>query len=337
MDTLTSRAERALLGAMLRDPALVLALGYVEPVDFALHRHRLLYTAIKNASGTWDGSRPWDVAVAAAAEEDTPLDYIDELEAACPDPGHGRTYAALVLDAHFQRAMLEAAGDAGALAETLSYDAARLTQARSPGAPGAVLIAGHADRVALVIGRHAAAFSPDTAHAPVGPPLAVTSRHERDEEHILGALINGHRATRQVLGMIGPAAFRNPLRREVFTAILAADAAGHAIDPLTVDWELGRARAWQGDNGRSGEEDPQSYVTRLAEAVPAGEIMHTARILARRQPPRAAAGIPAQAGGSSPNQQSRAMTAREALVNGSRLLQPPPEMNGNGPAPGPRR
>lgn len=320
MDTLTSRAERALLGAMLRDPALVLALGYVELADFALNRHRLLYTAVKTASGTWDGSRPWDVTVAAAAEEATPLDYIDELEAACPDPGHGRTYAALVLDAHFQRAMLEAAGDAGALAETVSYDAARLTQARSPGAPGAVRIAGHADRTALVIGRHAAAFIPDTAYAPAGPPLASADRQARDEEHILGALIDGHRAARQILAVTGPAAFRDPLRREVFTAILAADAAGHAIDPLTVDWELTRARAWRGDHGQAADEDSRSYATRLAGAAPAGEIMQTARSLARRQPPRTAADAPERVSASS-----------------SRLMQQPPEIRGNGQAPGQRR
>lgn len=337
MSTLASRAERALLGAMLCDPLLKPELRYVEPGDFELNRHRMLYTAIRKAFETGNGTLTWRQGVASHAGDDVSADYLDELRAACPDPRHGRSYAALVLEAHFQRAMTEVAGDAGALAETISYDAARLTQSKSPGALAAVGLAGHVDQVALAISRHASRFSPSGTHAPVGPASPAVDDQGRNEELLLGALAGGHPDTRRLLTILGPAAFADPLRREVFTAVRAADAAGHAIDPLTVDWELARQRAWRGDNGQPAADNEPSYVTRLAEAAPEGEILPAARALAQRHTPRAVTSSPVQANGSSPSQSPRTMTPRQALANGSRLLQPPPGIPGNGQAPGPRR
>lgn len=320
MSTLTNRAERALLGAMLRDPGLAHELGYVQTADFELARHRMVHTAIRETAGSRDTDRPWTQAVAARAGADAPLDYLDELGAACPDPLHGRAYAALVLEASFQRTMRDLTADASATAETIGYDAARLADARSPAAFTATRLAGDADYTARAISVHAARFDPGAMYAPAGPAAPARGQPAHDEELLLRALVAGHPATPRVLALVRPAAFTDPLRRDVFTAVRAADAAGHALDPLTVDWELGRLQARRGDRVPEAGSGEPSYVTRLARARPAGEkVMQAARLLAARQPSRTPAPVPAQ------------QPARPALI------QPPRGTHVDGQTPGPRR
>ena len=341
MGTLTSRAERALLGAMLRDPGLAGDLDYVEPGDFELPRHRVLYTAIRDTAAAWDGTTLWLHAKASLTGDGTAtLEDLDELTAACPDPLHGRSYAALVLEASFQRAMAGAAGDAGELAESIGYDTGRLAQARSPAAFPAAGLGGHAGMAAAVIRQHAERFDPGRTYAPVGPDYPAAGRQGRDEELILTALVRGHPAAPQILAVVGPAAFTDPLHREVFAAARAADAAGHSLDWLTVDWELARARARHGDQGRAtaSDYDEPSYTMKLSVGWLAEDIMPAARALARRAPARAAApGGSRPAHDPGPGQSPHQMTSPQTPPGASRLLQPPPEMNGGGPAPGPRR
>lgn len=319
MSALTNRAERALLGAMIRDPGLVHELGYVQAGDFELGRHRAIYTAIREAASSWDASEPWAQTVKSRAGAEVTIGDLDELGAACPDPLHGRTYAALVLEASFQRTTGEVASDAQATFDTLRYDTERLAEARSPAAFTGARLAGHAGTAAEAISAHATRFTPGSTYAPAGPAAPARGQQAQDEELILRAVVAGDPVTPRVLALVRPAAFTDPLRRDVFTAVRAADAAGHSLDPLTVDWELGRLRAWRGDPAPEPDNDEPSYATRLARSTrPAGEqVMQAARGLARHQPAR--------------------MPPAPLQATGPELLQPPPQAPVNGQIQGPRR
>lgn len=321
MTTLTHRAERALLGAVIRDPDLIAELGYIEPGDFELNRHRELYTAIRETPGSGDPALPWPQAIVSRAGKDVTLDYLDELVAACPDPVHGRSYAALVLEAAFQRTISEAAWDAAAIHQTLSYDTARLAEAGSPAESTGTRLTGDVGFAAEAIRVHAARFDPGATYAPAGPAAPARGQRAHDEELILRAVVAGHEVTPRVLDLVRPAAFTNPLRRDVYAAVRAANAAGHSLDPVTVDWELGRIQARRGDDVPEAEGNEPSYATRLAGTSVAGEkVLQAARDLARHQPLRSPEPAPAP-----------------AQANAPALLQPPPPAQVDGQAPGPRR
>jgi hypothetical protein len=162
MGILTRRAEQALLGAMLRQPGLGTRLDYVEGADFAASEHRVLHRAIMTASQSWQGDKPWRDAVLAAAGPDIQSGYLSELEAACPDPLHGKAYAALVLTAYAHRALLESADDDhSGLSRTLSYDAERLLRAGADGGRHADGLAQHTGRVAEALRKWATRSDPD--------------------------------------------------------------------------------------------------------------------------------------------------------------------------------
>lgn len=311
MATLTNRAERALLGAMLRDPGLVTELAYVESGDFDLNQHRVLCTALKDAAGTPDGAESWEQAVLAQAGSDVTPDYLEELAAACPDPLHGRCYAALVLEAAFHRAVAEAVEDAAVLGNSVRRDAARLDRAGSAVAFPASMLAADTIHAAVVLQRHVTSFDPGKTCAPAAPPAPDPGdERAKNEETVLAALVGGHSSASRVLDLVRPSAFTDPARRSIFSAAHAAHAAGHALDPLTVDWELARFEGRRRDPALRPVDDEPSYVMRLAGASPAGdEVTRAARVLSSRKPSR----TPAP------------------------LVQPPPGMHANGQNPGPRR
>ena len=114
-----------------------------------------------------------------------------------------------------------------------------------------------------------------------GRTAIAESEQAAAEERVLVALIQGHRETRQVMGMLSGGAFADPLRREVFQAVRALFASGRPIDPLTVDWEVTRSRSSSGrpETGPTADSG-DSYVTRLSRTtVGDGPVTRTADAL----------------------------------------------------------
>jgi hypothetical protein len=264
MGVLTHRAEQGVLGAMLRDPGQAAMLGYLESGDFASNRHRMVRDAImaasRSAARTGLG---WRSRVEMAAGPEISAEYLDELEAACPDPGHGPAYAAMVLEASVRRSLLGHAEDLASQAETLGYDAERLARAAGGDDRRGERYALHMAWIATAMRGHAAQFDPDTTPAAAEP----SSEGSEEEQIVLGALIQGHRESAQVVSMLPTAAFTGLLRREIFQAIRTLRSSGRPVDELIVDWEVARnhmRHESQPPNEESVVDDQPSYVSRLA-------------------------------------------------------------------------
>jgi replicative DNA helicase len=248
MGVLTCRAGQALLGAMLQRPELVGMLGYLEPGDFAWNQHRVLYNAMARTAMAGNvGAGEWRAAVEAAVRPQLSAEYLEEVQAGCPDPLHGPAYGAMVMDASARRTVADLAEDIASEAGALEYDTGRLI--RAVGAAGHEMDndALHLARVAAAMRVHSERFNPDTSSGAEGPAESIAeSEQAAAEERILAALIQGHHETRQVMGILIGSAFIDPLRREVFEAVRSLFASNRPIDPLTVDWELTRSRSSSG-------------------------------------------------------------------------------------------
>jgi hypothetical protein len=249
---------------MLLDPGQAGMLSYLESGDFASTRHRMVRDAIMAASRPAAQTGPgWRSRVETAAGPEISAEYLGELEAACPDSGHGPAYAAMVLEASVRRSLLGHAEDLASQAETLGYDAKRLARASEADDRRSERYALHMAWIATAMRGHAAQFDPDTTPAAAAP----SSEGSEEEEIVLGALIQGHRDSAQVVSMLPAAAFTSLLRREIFQVIRTLRSSGRPVDELIVDWEVARSRV-RHDGQPPDEEfvtdDQPSYATRLA-------------------------------------------------------------------------
>lgn len=274
MDTLTLRAERALLGAMLEDPGLVRALDGLSRDDFTLPAHTLVYRALTGWAEHWSvPDQKWAQTIAWTVRPEVPAGYLAELRRACPEPLHGRAYAAMVLMASTRRMLAGHAKQLDETADEITYQAQRQAGAGGAGAIATASHAQHMSEIAHAIRRHTAVFDPDTIAMTAGPPLARVGNRVHEEETILAALLRGHTDTALVLRSLPEEAFSHPLRREIFRTIATLYAGGKAVDALCVDWEL--AQDSQPGASRPGYEpdagDGPGYTARLA-TIDAGQV-----------------------------------------------------------------
>ena len=269
MGGLTMRAERALLGALLRGGRLTDGFGGLRRGDFMLERHRRVYAAITTAGQTWNrlSLERCEAAELAAASGTSPR-YLGELQAACPDPFHAPAYAELVLEARVCRAVSAYAAAFSLEASLLRGQVGRLARASGVGIHPAGRYAAQIKLMAADMRRFSAWFNPDKTRAVPGPPVAPADGRARDEEAMLAVLIQHRPEAGQLMRMLHAAVFTDPLRQQVFLAIESLHAVGQPIDELTVDWELVRALASVGVKpANTGPATGQpSYVMRLAAA-----------------------------------------------------------------------
>jgi hypothetical protein len=160
---------------------------------------------------------------------------------------------------------------------------------------------------------------------------------QREEAVLAGLLTQPPGHARQILDILEDGDFTDPHRRAVFHAIGGMHAAGMAVDPLTVDWELsGRDLPLT----RLPEEDgPDSYTTRLARsAISDEQAIQAARDLAAsHEQSRSSHPAGTRRDPASPRRTSTARSQRQASPGERpkiRLLRPP---RNDGPSPGPQQ
>ena len=289
---LTSRLERALLGALITEPGLVPRLEYVQPRDFADGWHRAVYMAIRSladAAGSSAGDRI--AAVARATGPHTWEEDVRELVASCPNPRHGTAYGIRLVQAALYRQLSETADVLGAQAALLGREGARVLEAGANGGSQAPEVVRHLGLVSAALRRHTAPLAPtgpaggparmpDQATMPTAavqssadPPDRPASDQELREEHVLTALLHEHRESDQILAFLPAAAFTSPDRQEIFRAIRRLRQASQPVDELTVIWEL--ATRSDSSSPLPGNSDPAlgiyASVTRLASARDDGQ------------------------------------------------------------------
>jgi DnaB-like helicase N terminal domain len=367
MPDLTSRAEQALLGALIREPGQIHGARFVTVTDFADPQNRTVFAAlIALYAGHLDGARlPADLPAALTAQEPAiNPGHLTRLTEACPRPQHAATYARMVIEAGLRRQLTSHADRLAEQAHTLYQEVGRLTGATGPG-HGAEAFPAHLLKLAHTMLTHSWGLDPPSSHdlsssrtvqpqPPAPAPATSTPANHlpdaraRQEEDILADLITHFRPNSNVLTWLPADAFTPGPRREVYQAIMTLTRNSEAVDPLTVDWQLARntalTQATSPATGPAGTGPvPEGYVSRLAVIpVRAGTATLTGRILLNQyataqQRARTAAANghhqPGRSAATAPGHDpARFDGVRPRRPGHPPLLQPPPG-RGSGPRP----
>ena len=326
MANLTYRAERALLGALLRDPGALDDIRFLTAGDFASDQHKEVFSAIAAArSLSPDGSlAAFEFTVAfSAPPPGISVRYLQVLSETCPNPANVRAYAGMVMESSLRRELLTHAERLFRDAGDLHFEVGRFSKAAAP-ADGVQEFPAHLLRLAHAMWTHARTFDPgtetpddrhpaadlaETAHvllagpsSPIATTDAAAEEQARQEEAVLADLIQHHWQNSDVLDWLPAEAFAVGPRRDVYEAITALVRSGQPVDQLTIEWHLASSRAshtrpgltQQGaSTGTANWTDIHGYVGLLA-AVPVadGTAAMTGRALLERHH-QAQASVPA--------------------------------------------
>ena len=329
MDTLTDRAERALLGTLLSTPEMVADIG-VAARHFAGEQHARVYAAI---TGTRDYAATRDYRgylEEIAAQANVPVPYLSTLRDSVPDPLHGYEYQSLVAEAAALRRIRRLAEGLADRAEGLRNEALNSTGVAGIGALRTAARAAEIGKSAYAIQLNHARFNPD-AMPGLERGEAAADASDRVERRLLAALITEHAESGLVLETLPPEKFSDPVNREIYEAILGLRRTARLVDPLTVDWQIARQR---GTGPQPAQPAPlgsggPNYVSALAALPVSGHILPTAYYLESRdtRSRQRPAALPPPS------------TNVYRIVNPGRapLIEPPPQAPGAGPAPEQRR
>ena len=337
MDPLTARAERALLGAMIADPALTGRLR-ISPHEFASERHAAVYASIRAARQAPSAGSPggWQGAILRAGPSLTAAD-LDDLVRACPFVPHGPAYAVMVIQAWARRHLDQSAHILAIRSTLLELDAQQVMPWNEPAGQQMTATARHLQRVAFAIREHAWDFGPYAPGPSSGPLHGASPGRVRREEAVLSGLLR-HDPERNpgILRVLPAEAFANLHRREIYQVLTAMHQAGKAVDELTLDWELATQGLPLGGRKSGGAaRDGLTYAMQLARLNGGHEEPATAaRELAaeyersRSEPPVGSGRRGKPDTGATTRSRGDAPAAKIPRRLGLRLVQPPPEAGG---------
>jgi hypothetical protein len=303
---LVHRAEQAVLGALLagHDAAAVRdlhAAHFTDPV------HQALYLAITgHDSDGMAGRLRYQLALLTSARLRRTVAYARELRGRCPEPGHRWVHAAMLLEAARQAGPdAPAAGpqrQAGAdqrLAGADEWLAASGAGGRRPGrvsqqnAPldrrtrqlartlrpvvQALLRESSGDRAARV----GAAGGEPVREGEPDPGAGRRLRREDLQDAVLADLMRRPGDARTLVARVPAEAFSPGARRELYTLLQKAIAAGIPVDPLITAWQASKREpepAWQPEADGAGRESLTALTLRLGEMA---TVRGTAAVIAR--------------------------------------------------------
>ncbi|GGJ75245.1 hypothetical protein GCM10010123_01550 [Pilimelia anulata] len=243
MTSLNTRAEQALLGALLAEPVPAgPEFGHLRPGDFGNSLHAAVYTAITDTRTAYphaSGSTLTELVAERVNANGVAPDWLDGLRDTCPEPQHAAAYARMVIDAGLRR--------------DIQQHAQRITTnaAHSRDEAGAA----HLNRLAAALARQAqinAALieadldepTPRQAALPE-PTLAVEQADPARimaEEELLADLLQHPDQARQLGRFLHSDTFTSPQRQQVYETIISIGFDGDPIDELTVAWHLEQTR-----------------------------------------------------------------------------------------------
>jgi len=240
MGTLTDRAERAVLGAMLADPAACRTLRRVlQPGDFQDPWYQRIYQVITSVSK--DGQRDAARLRAAVCQADPSLTRydLDQLADGCPNPQHGTAYGSMLVFGYSQRYLAERGQELNARAGQLRRHAGIISRADAGAGDAIASAATHLSRLGNALRAHAATGVPAETGTAIPVLRYPATEQARREELVLAAFVHMKPAdVKDILWVVGPQDIKDPYRRAVLEVIDAMVWDGRPIDELTLDWAI---------------------------------------------------------------------------------------------------
>ncbi|WP_020525229.1 DnaB-like helicase N-terminal domain-containing protein [Catelliglobosispora koreensis] len=268
MTDLIMRAEQGVLGALLsaRDPdEHALVYTSLDADMFGHPAHQAIYTALADLRlGDYTQVELITAVGAAVDRGDVDTAWLTQLAADAPDDPHVRAYVKIVLNAAFDRDMLDFADPYLAAAELENDLEARAALQHT----GAALEAQAAIFAASSI------IAPDTSVVSTSVVVEVDLTRE---EQVLADLLQHPDQAGKVAAWLDPEVFTTEQRRMAFEITVSHAYHGDPVDPVIVAWEIERGREINAYYQREpGPADPERepdyrYLTRLgATAVATG-------------------------------------------------------------------
>lgn len=268
MSSVTSRAEQALLGALLTQPHpapgdLHTAVTQLREDDFGQRLHQHLFSAISYLAASAPELRgePFIEAVATrVALPGAEPDRLRALATSAPNTAHAAAYARMIQTAAFRRQVARHAERIAATTATGGKHPATSPAARQSQEHQALLLAaltrqaqvyatlaGTPDSVAVT-----AASSPqeeperakDLTERPDSPANpAPSSRRAAQEDELLADLMANPEQAEALARFLPETTFSTDQRREIYQTMLMAAVDGAPIDEVIIAWTLEDNRA----------------------------------------------------------------------------------------------
>ena len=228
---LSLRAEQAVIGALLQEPAKREEIAYLRADRFTHPTYRALYSELITGAAAKTAELPGQLADRLRIPGVSAV-YLRDLAASGPAPADITVYARMVQEAYV-RAQL-----------AVHVDRIAVSAVQAGGTqPGL-------DRLAQALARQvappAAEIQVESAPPTYGQPVAdaeyavpVESR-ARQEELVLADLLQNGDQVAEVQVWLSSDSFEPGPRREVYDAILTVYEQGEPVNELTVAWQLGR-------------------------------------------------------------------------------------------------
>ncbi|MEU3747304.1 MULTISPECIES: DnaB-like helicase N-terminal domain-containing protein [Streptomyces] len=229
-------AERALLGALLLEPALLADLEQLEADAFSNASHGALFSAMRRVpvpGPVRHQARPfWVNAVLEAALPDArglTVSYMHTLISVCPHAGHAPAYAAIIRAEHARRTIrLHSEHLARAAADTALPDRATAALARADA------LAQHLDELSGRFPAHPGSL-PRTTVPPA--PAGGTDKEDLDEERMLLAGAAVWPSAIKEMRWLTADDFLLSAHGALWQCLNALSHRGDPVDPVTVLWE----------------------------------------------------------------------------------------------------
>lgn len=278
MSSVTSRAEQALLGAMLAGQHLEAAelrtvLAQLRAEDFGQRVHQRLYTAITELSAGEPGEpgqhglrgdRLIDAVANRLQAIGADAGRLRDLRRAAPSPQHAAAYARLIQASGFRRQItahaerIATAADAGT--GLTHQPASRINGSANHTTKSGSATVDHQARLAAALARQAQVYTALTettsaewpgsegaeprrdegSRAPAGEPRPTRGAME---DELLADLLRNPEQVLTLARFLPSDTFTSAQRREVYEVILTTAAAGDPIDEVIIAWQLALQRA----------------------------------------------------------------------------------------------
>lgn len=244
-----TRAEQAVLGAVLLEPAQLTSLErWLRPAHFYHPEHAALYQALLDARAQ---GHPGAVAKAGEVPVEWVTDavtaarrtargvttaHVFRLPPACPRPAHAPVYGRMVLEGAIHRKVTEHA--------TRLHQAARADATRTSSGETrhyTAVLEGTLRDLAKAWGSEPKPIPPPAELADVPlKPLPTSAEQLADEEWLLSCLAADPSGSHGVHDWLAPGDFTDPGHQQIYRCLTALHHRGEPIDEITVLWEAQR-------------------------------------------------------------------------------------------------